>query len=118
MKFLYSLLVAAFLMVGFSADAQSGLTLNENGASVVIDGNTTRMDLIQIRATLLENGIDFKYSFQFNAETRLQSIDFTVTANDGNISSAGVHNSLQSEGAKVSFVVNKTSGTCTVNIIE
>lgn len=118
MKILYSLLVAAFLGIGMTANSQLNITLTDNEASLVIDGNTSRMDLINARTALLERGIDFKYSFQFNNETRIQSIDFTVSANDGAITGSGVHNSLQSQGAKVNLYINKSTGTCTVDIQE
>lgn len=118
MKILYTFFIAAFLLLGFSADAQVNMTLTDTEATVVIDGNTTRMDLIEVRTALLERGIDFKYSFQFDNQTRLEMLDFTVSANNGAITGQGIHNNLQASGAKVTFHVNKATGTCTVDMVE
>jgi len=116
MKILNSFFIATFLLLGFKADAQVNMTLTETEATVVIDGNTTRTDLIEIRTALLERGIEFNYSFQFDSQTRLEMLDFTISANDGAITGEGIHNSLQSNGAKVTFHVNKATGVCTVDM--
>jgi len=118
MKLLCKLLIAASMFIAVSADAQSQVTFTENEATVVIDGNTTRLDLADLRTTLGERSIDFRYSFQFNNDTRLESINFQVSANNGAITCEGIHNSLQSNGAKVTFRINKANGTCTVDIVE
>lgn len=120
MKLLYSSLLIAFLFVGTAAFGQRGLTMDENTASVVIDGSTTRMELIDISNALREKGIDFKYSFQVQEEedgtTKLASIDFTLSVQDGECNGSGSHAAMQSPGAKVSFTVNRQNGTCSVHI--
>ncbi len=118
MKLLYSLFVAAFMLVSFSADAQKGLTVNNNVITVVIDGTTSRKDLLNLRTALENEGIDFRYSMQFNNETKITSVDFTVSADNGAITGSGSHEALQNPNANVTFKVNKANGTYNVEIKE
>lgn len=114
MRILSFLFAFAFMAIGFSADAQSNPTVTDNEVSVVIDGTTSRMDLVNIRESLAEYGIDFRYSFQPDNEGRVASIDLTVSVNGELVS--GSHSSLQSEGAKISFTVNRATGNTEIKV--
>jgi hypothetical protein len=120
MKLLNSSLLIAFLFIGTAAFSQRGLTMDENTVSVVIDGSTTRMELIEIRTALQEKGIDFRYAFQVEDQVdgpaKLSSIDFTLAVTNGDCNGSGNHPSMQTPGAKVSFTVNRQNGNCAITI--
>jgi hypothetical protein len=120
MKFLNSSLLIAFLFIGTTAFSQRGLTMDENTASVIIDGSTTRMELIEIRNALLEKGVDFRYSFQMidqpEGPAKISSFDFTLAVTNGDCNGTGSHPSMQTPGAKVSFTVNRQNGSCAITI--
>ncbi len=105
-------------MFGLHTEAHAQLNTNGNEITVTIDGNTSRMDLIQIRTALLEQGVDFKYDMQFNESTRLKSINFTLELTPGVNACNGQHNQLQNQGAKIEMVINRNNGTCQVTSVE
>lgn len=72
---------------------------------------------MHLRTDLLAQGIDFRYSPQFDAERKIVSISFTVTANDGAISGSDQHMLLKAANASITFHVNKTEGTFTTDVV-
>lgn len=113
MKILRNILTALFLVTGISSFAQNIIT--ETEANITITGATTREDLMDLRRDLLTQGFDFRYVPQFDSQRKLISITFTITTNDGNLSGSGEHTALQATGAKLKFVVNKSTNTVTVD---
>jgi len=113
MKILRNLLTVLFLTTGIFGFAQNIITDNE--ANITITGATSREDLMHLRQDLLAQGFDFQYAPQFDAQRKLISMTFTITANNGSLAGSGQHTSLQTTGAKLKFVVNKSANTVTVD---
>jgi hypothetical protein len=114
MKSIRTILAAFFVIAGLAASAQNTITANE--AHVTITGQTTREQLAQLRADLHAQGMDFQYSPVFNGNRQLESISFTVKANDGQLTGTGDHKTLQNPVATLTFHVNKSAGTFSVDV--
>ncbi len=115
MKIIRTLLFTLCFAIGFAVSAQNIITATE--AHITITTNTTREDLMHLRNDLKAQGIDFKYQPQFDNERKIVSITFTVSANDGAITGSGAHTALKTTNASVTFHVNKTTGTFTVDAV-
>lgn len=102
-------LVTLFFAVILSLGAYSQITASE--AHIEITGNTTREELGVMAQTCHENGFDFRYQPQFDAQRRLAGIKYTLTTADKNLKGEGEHMKLQSEGASLTLHLNKAKGT-------
>jgi len=115
MNVIKSILLVIFMIGGLAMSAQNIITSTQ--ANVTIDHTTTRESLVQLRTELLAQGIDFRYMPKFDNQRQITSISFTITANDGAITGSGEHHALKNPNASLSFILNKTAGTFTVNSI-
>jgi hypothetical protein len=115
MKMLRTLLFTICFAAGFSAFAQNTITSTE--AHITITGATSRQDLATLRSDLLAQGIDFRYTPNFDAERNLISLDFTVTANDGAVSGSAMNMNMKNPNATIVFHINKTNNTCTSKVL-
>lgn len=102
-------LVTLFFAVILSLRSYSQITASE--AHIEITGNTTREELGVMAQTCHENGFDFRYQPQFDAQRRLTGIKYTLTTADKNVKGEGEHVKLQSEGASLTLHLSKAKGT-------
>ena len=101
--------VTLFLAVILSLGANSQITASE--AHIQITGNTTREELGVMAQTCHENGFDFRYQPQFDAQRRLSGIRYTLSTADKKVKGEGEHMKLQSEGAALVLHLSKVKGT-------
>lgn len=112
MNSLKTFLSIVFIGIGCSLSAQ---IVNNNGTiAVTIHHITTRMELSTLRTELLAQEIDFRYTPKFDNNLSLTNISFTISANDGQLTGAGEHNTMINPSASLVFFVNKTAGTFSV----
>lgn len=102
-------LVTLFVSVIFTFVAKAQISATD--AHINITGNTTREELGVIAQSCYENGFDFRYQPQFDAQRRLTGIKYTLTTTDKSVKGEGEHMKLQSEGASLVLHLNKTKGT-------
>ncbi len=107
-----TLLALIFIAIGGSLSAQ---IVNSNGViAVTIHHETTRLGLSELRTQLLAEGIDFRYIPKFDNNLQLTDIEFTISANNGQLTGSGAHHMMINTSAALIFHVNKTAGTFTV----
>lgn len=100
-----------FFAVCLFAIASAQVTSTE--AHLNITGNTTREELGVMAQSCHNNGFDFRYQPQFDAQRRLTGIRYTLTTADKSVKGEGEHMKLQAVGASITIHLNKTKGTFT-----
>lgn len=113
MKLLSSFLFAIAMIIGIQSQAQ--ITATE--AHFTITGETSREQLAQIAQELHAQGIKFVYRPSFDPNRRLTGIDFNIVANEGQLTGADSHKTLQNPNASLTIHINKTNGTFSTDVV-
>lgn len=73
-----------FLLIGFAFGADAQTTVTEDAVTINITSEATRTDLLDIRNTLMEHGIYFRYNQVNWKEGHLTSINAQIADEEGN----------------------------------